>query len=109
MMMNMMRAAGLPPPPVGGGGGRGGAGGDSPPAPPPPPVGGRGRDAAGAPPNFVSPGCPDPITLLSDVVGAPDAAIVKAVQQQLGLTLQSGKAPIETIVVDHLEKIPTEN
>jgi uncharacterized protein (TIGR03435 family) len=42
-------------------------------------------------------------------VGAPDAAIVKAVQQQLGLTLQSGKAPIETIVVDHLEKIPTEN
>ena len=93
MMMNMMRAAGLPPPPVGGGGGRSGPGGD----PPPPP-----------PPNLVSPGCPDPITLLSDVVGAPDAAIVKAVQQ-LGLRLQSGKAPIETIVVDHLERTPTEN
>lgn len=92
MMMNMLRAAGMPPPVVGGGGGRGGTGGD----PPPPP------------PNLVSPGCPDPITLLSDVVGAPDAAIAKAVQL-LGLRLQSGRAPVETIVVDHLEKTPTEN
>ena len=96
MMMNMMSARGMPPPPPGGGGGRkgggGGAGGD-----PPPPQ-----------PNFVSPGCPDPISLLGDAVGAPDAALIKAVQP-LGLKLQQGRAPIETIVVDHLEKAPTEN
>ena len=29
--------------------------------------------------------------------------------QQLGLTLQKGKAPIDTVVIDHLEKAPAEN
>jgi uncharacterized protein (TIGR03435 family) len=95
ILMNMMRDRGLPPPGGGGGGrkgGGGGAGGD----PPPPP------------PELVAPGCPDPISLLGDGVGAPDAAITKALQQ-LGLKLQQGRAAIETIVVDRLEKAPTEN
>lgn len=93
MMTNMMAARGLPPPPPGGGGGgRKGGGGDG----------------TGPPPNLISPGCPDPITMLQDGVGSPDAAIIKALRQ-LGLQLQQGKAPIDTIVVDHLEKAPTEN
>jgi len=29
--------------------------------------------------------------------------------QQLGLKLDSRKAPVEMIVIDHLEKTPTEN
>ena len=45
---------------------------------------------------------------MGDGVGSPDSAIIKAVQQ-LGLTLQPGRAPIDTIIVDHLEKTPTEN
>jgi uncharacterized protein (TIGR03435 family) len=103
MMMNMDRGRGLLPPPAGAAGGRGGMGGEKglpgPPFSPPPPP----------PREVASPGCPDPISLLlSDVVGAPDGAIIKAVQQ-LGLKLQQGRAPIDTIVVDHLEKTPTEN
>jgi len=36
------------------------------------------------------------------------AAIVRAVQK-LGLKLEARKAPFDTIIVDHLEKTPTEN
>ena len=93
MMANMMRGRGMPPPPPGAGGGRGGPVGG--PAPPPPP-------------EIASPGCADPFTLIGDAVASPDSAIIKAVQQ-LGLTLQPGRAPIDTIIVDHLEKTPTEN
>lgn len=93
VMMNIIRPEGVPLPSAGGGGGRGGPGGGD--APPPPP-------------NLVSPGCSDPTALLSDLVATPDAAIMKAVQP-LGLRLEPGRAPIDTIVVDHLEKTPTEN
>jgi len=41
----------------------------------------------------------------------PDAPsiIAQAMQAQLGLRLDAKKAPVEMIVVDHLEKTPTEN
>ena len=35
--------------------------------------------------------------------------IFSAIQQQLGLKLESKKGPVEMIVIDHVEKTPTEN
>ena len=98
MMQNMVRTAGLPPP--GQFGGPGGPGGGGP--------GGRGGgfgDGRGGGP----PGCPDPGAALA--AGGSDTsstAIFQAVQK-FGLKLQARKAPFDTIVVDHLEKTPTEN
>jgi uncharacterized protein (TIGR03435 family) len=39
----------------------------------------------------------------------PGADVLDAVQRQLGLRLVSGKVPVETLVIDHAEKVPTEN
>jgi uncharacterized protein (TIGR03435 family) len=36
-------------------------------------------------------------------------SIFSAIQQQLGLKLESAKAPIKIFVIDHAEKVPTEN
>lgn len=60
------------------------------PTPPPP---GGANSAAG------------PIDDVSDP--APD--IFTAVEKQLGLKLTKGKAPLDVIVIDHIEKIPAEN
>jgi uncharacterized protein (TIGR03435 family) len=60
----------------------------------PMPPGRGGADTAGLPGSDAS----DP---------APD--IFTAVEKQLGLKLAQGKAPLEVIVIDHIEKIPTEN
>jgi uncharacterized protein (TIGR03435 family) len=44
----------------------------------------------------------------SAAASAPSSSVFAAVQQ-LGLKLDPRKAPVETIVIDHLEKAPTEN
>jgi uncharacterized protein (TIGR03435 family) len=39
----------------------------------------------------------------------PLPSLVDALQQQLGLKLEDKKAPFDLVVVDHAEKVPTEN
>jgi uncharacterized protein (TIGR03435 family) len=43
-----------------------------------------------------------------DSASEPGSSILNSVQQ-LGLKLEARKAPLEMIVIDHLEKLPTEN
>ena len=45
----------------------------------------------------------------SDPSGSSGPTIFGALQDQLGLKLEAGKAPRETIVVDMAEKMPIEN
>jgi uncharacterized protein (TIGR03435 family) len=52
----------------------------------------------------------------TDLTGAapsdtPDSApsIFRALQDQLGLKLESRKMPVETLVIDHAEKVPVDN
>jgi uncharacterized protein (TIGR03435 family) len=45
----------------------------------------------------------------ADTVGDPSGSSIFSTVQQMGLKLEARKAPLETIVVDHLEKAPTEN
>jgi uncharacterized protein (TIGR03435 family) len=37
------------------------------------------------------------------------ASLFSAIQEQLGLKLEARKAPVEILVIDHAEKVPTEN
>jgi uncharacterized protein (TIGR03435 family) len=39
----------------------------------------------------------------------PGPTLIEAVQSQLGLKLEQKKGPVEIIVVDHMERVPTEN
>jgi uncharacterized protein (TIGR03435 family) len=59
----------------------------------------RERIAAGGPPPVLN-GAPVDVNLPS---------LYTAVQEQLGLRLEPRKGPVEVIVVDHAEKVPTEN
>ena len=97
MNRNMADYNGMLPPPGGGGGGgtKGRSGGDGAPAPPPPP-----------PP----PGGQSLMQCLQSVADSDGSTgmLFKAVQK-LGLDLRQGKAPVDTIVVDHLERSPTDN
>jgi uncharacterized protein (TIGR03435 family) len=53
------------------------------------------------------------LSWVMDVPGAPvddnSPTIFQAVQEQLGLKLESKKTSIDILVIDHVEKIPTEN
>ncbi len=51
----------------------------------------------------------DPNTPLGASASEPVMPIESEVQTQLGLKLEPRKAPVEVLVVDHAEKIPTEN
>ena len=47
-------------------------------------------------------------------VGVPDSnaslpSIFTAVQEQLGLKLEPAKVPVQILVIDHVDKVPTEN
>ena len=71
---------GMPMPPPGGGMGG-----------PPPGAGGEGMHGADAP------------------AGGEVATLAVALQEQLGLKLESKKGPVDLLVIDHIEKTPTEN
>lgn len=76
-----------------------------------------GFGAGGPPPGGFGPGRGGPgggfggggVSLASGGDSEPAGASILASLQQLGLKLDTQKAPIEVIVVDHLEKTPLEN
>jgi len=55
-----------------------------------------------------TPGAPGS-TAPGDAASAPEESSLFNAVQRMGLKLESRKAPLETIVVDHIEKSPTEN
>jgi uncharacterized protein (TIGR03435 family) len=56
---------------------------------------------AGSPPAAGGPETP--------VARDPGPTLIEALQDQLGLRLESKKGPVDFLVVDHAEKVPTEN
>jgi uncharacterized protein (TIGR03435 family) len=44
-----------------------------------------------------------------DTVDPPAASLFDAIQDQLGLKLEQRKVPVDRIVIDSMEKVPTEN
>ena len=68
----------------------------------------RVAQAMGAVPPGALPGGPGG-GVPADVASDPSSSSVFATVQKLGLKLEPRKEPIETIVIDRLEKAPTEN
>lgn len=52
---------------------------------------------------------PAPAAPATDGTPEPGADVLEAIQGQLGLKLVPGKVPVETLVIDHAEKIPAGN
>jgi uncharacterized protein (TIGR03435 family) len=52
---------------------------------------------------------PPPSANPADIASTPGGSAVFTAMEKLGLKLDARKAPVETIVVDHLEKNPTSN
>jgi uncharacterized protein (TIGR03435 family) len=52
---------------------------------------------------------PGPAPAAATEAGTPGSNLVSAIEQQLGLRLVSGKAKLDVVVVDKVEKTPTEN
>jgi len=54
---------------------------------------------------------PDPgsVPATADTASAPAGSLVAAVRQILGLRLERRDAQVETLVIDHIERVPTEN
>jgi uncharacterized protein (TIGR03435 family) len=71
-----------------------------PAVPPPPSAGGAAASGVGTTGNT-------PLAGASDTETQP--TIFAAVQSQLGLKLEQKKGQVDVIVVDHVEKVPTEN
>jgi uncharacterized protein (TIGR03435 family) len=69
--------------------------------------------AAGGMMVSVAPPPPSGIGGGAQTAGLPEAdtpaGLFRAVKEQLGLMLEPKKGPVELIVIDHIEKTPTEN
>ncbi len=52
---------------------------------------------------------PAQVASAGDAAGDPLPDLAAAVQKQLGLGLVAGKATLDVVVIDHINKVPTEN